>query len=103
MQTRSSEEIEESTERLLQDLNVVVHDGEELLKATAENLNDRAQAAREKLAEALEVAKDTRQKLQDQVVAGAQATNQFIRDNPYRSLGVAFGVGMVIGVFINRR
>jgi ElaB/YqjD/DUF883 family membrane-anchored ribosome-binding protein len=103
MQTRSREEIEESTERLLQDLKVVVHDGEELLQATAENLNDRALAAREKLAAALETAKDMRQKLEDQVVAGAQATNQLIRDNPYRALGIAFGVGMLVGILLNRR
>ena len=103
MQTRTAEDIEDSTERLLQDLNVVVHDGEELLKATGRNLNDRALAAREKLAAALEVARDTRRKLQAQAAAGAEATNQFIQENPYRALGIAFGVGIFLGILINRR
>ena len=103
METRTAEDIEESTERLLQDLQAVVQDGEELLKSTAADLNDRALAAREKLAAALEVAKDTRRKLEAQARAGVQATNQLIRENPYQSLGVAFGVGVFLGILINRR
>ena len=103
METRTAEDIEESTERLLQDLKAVVQDGEELLRSTAADLNDRALAAREKLAAALEVARDTRERLQAQATAGVEATNRLIRDNPYRSLGVAFGVGVLLGIILNRR
>ena len=49
METRSREEIEESTERLLQDLKAVVQDGEELLRAGVQELGERGNAAREKL------------------------------------------------------
>jgi ElaB/YqjD/DUF883 family membrane-anchored ribosome-binding protein len=103
MDTRSSDEIEESTERLLQDLKAVVHDGEELLKAGAQDLSERGVAARERLAAALEVAKDTRRKLEEKAIASARATDQLIRENPYQSIGIAFGVGMLLGVLINRR
>ena len=103
METRSSEEIEQSTEKLLRDLKAVVHDGEELLKAGAQELGERGQAARERLAAALEVAKETRQKLQDRAVASAQATDRLIREYPYQSLGIAFGVGMLFGILVNRR
>jgi ElaB/YqjD/DUF883 family membrane-anchored ribosome-binding protein len=103
METRTTEDIEEYTERLLQDLKAVVQDGEELLKATAADLNDRALAAREKLAAALEVARDTRRRLEAQATAGVRATNHFIRENPYQALGVAFGVGVVLGIIMNRR
>jgi hypothetical protein len=41
MDTRSASDIEESTEKLLQDLKEVVRDGEELLRAGAEELGDR--------------------------------------------------------------
>jgi len=103
METRSAEEIEESTEKLLQDLKAVVRDGEELLKAGASELSDRGQAARERLAAALEVARDTGRKLQERTVAGAKATDHYIRENPYQSIGIAFGIGMLFGVLINRR
>src|SRR5438552_18656566 len=103
METRSAEEIEVSTEKLLQDLKAVVRDGEELLKAGAEELGERGLAARERLTAALEVAKDTRRKLQERATAGAKATDRLVREHPYESLGVAFGVGMLLGVLINRR
>ena len=103
MDTRSAEEIEASTERLLQDLQAVVHDGEELLKAGAADLSERGMAARERLAAALEVAKETRRKLEERAREGAKATDRLIREHPYQSVGVAFGVGMLLGILINRK
>src|SRR6266478_2360033 len=103
METRSAEEIEESTERLLQDLRAVVHDGEELLKAGASELSERGMAARERLAAALEAAKETRRKLEERALAGARATDRVIHEHPYESIGIAFGVGMLIGVLVNRK
>jgi ElaB/YqjD/DUF883 family membrane-anchored ribosome-binding protein len=103
MQTRSAEEIEDSTEKLLRDLKAVVHDGEELLRAGAKDLSERGIAARERLAAALEVAKETRRKLQERAVNGARATDRMVREHPYQSIGVAFGVGMLIGILVNRR
>jgi ElaB/YqjD/DUF883 family membrane-anchored ribosome-binding protein len=103
METRSAEEIEQSTERLLQDLKAVVHDGEELLRAGAADLSERGLAARERLAAALEVAKETRRRLQERAIASARATNRLIRENPYQSVGIAFGIGLLFGILVNRR
>ncbi len=103
METRSSSEIEATTEKLLQDLKAVVRDGEELLKAGAQDLSERGMAARERLAAALEVAKDTRRKLEEKARAGVQATDELIREHPYQSIGVAFGIGMLLGVLLNRK
>lgn len=103
METRSPEDLEESTERLLQDLKAVVQDGEELLQASANDLSERGLAARERLAAALEVAKETRQKLEERARAGVQATDRLIREYPYQSIGVAFGVGMLLGILVNRK
>ena len=103
METRSAEEIEESTEKLLADLKNVVRDGEELLRAGAQELGERGMVARERLTAALELAKDTARKLQDQATLSAQATDRLIRENPYQSIGIAFGVGMLFGIMVNRR
>ena len=103
METRSPEEIEESTEKLLQDLKAVVRDGEELLRAGAAELGERGAAAREKLAAALEVARETQRKIQERAIEGARATDQLIRENPYQAIGIAFGVGMLFGVLVARR
>jgi len=103
MEPRSESEIEQSTEKLLQDLKEVVRDGEELLKAGMEDLSERGAAAREKLAAALEVARDTQRRLQERAVAGAQATDRIIRQHPYESIGLAFGIGLLFGVVMCRR
>lgn len=103
METRSASDIEESTEKLLQDLKEVVRDGEELLRAGADELSERGSAAREKLAAALEVAKETQRRLQDKAIAGAKAADSYIRENPYQSIGIAFGVGLILGLLATRR
>jgi ElaB/YqjD/DUF883 family membrane-anchored ribosome-binding protein len=103
MQSSSGEDIAASTEKLLQDLKAVIRDSEELLRAGARDLSERGLAAREKLAAALEVAKDTQRKLQAQVVSGAKATDRMIREHPYQSVGVVFGIGMLLGILANRR
>jgi len=103
MESRSAEEIEDSTEKLIRDLKAVVHDGEELLRAGARDLSELGVAARERLAAALEVAKETRRRLQERAVNGARATDRIVHEHPYQSIGVAFGVGMLVGILVNRR
>jgi len=103
MESRSAEEIEDSTEKLIRDLKAVVHDGEELLRAGARDLSERGVAARERLAAALEVAKETRRRLQERAVNGARATDRIVHEHPYQSIGVDFGVGMLVGILVNRR
>jgi ElaB/YqjD/DUF883 family membrane-anchored ribosome-binding protein len=103
MNTDSENEIEGSTEKLLADVKQVVRDGEELLRAGAGELTEKGRAARERLAAALESAKETGRKLQEKTVAGAKATDKVIREHPYQSIGIAFGVGLLIGVLVNRK
>jgi ElaB/YqjD/DUF883 family membrane-anchored ribosome-binding protein len=39
---------------------------------------------------------------QEKVVAGAKATDRTIRENPYQSIGIAFGIGLFLGYLIKR-
>ena len=103
METRSAEEIEASTEKLLQDLKAVIRDGEALLKAGARELGERGQAARERLGAALEMAKDTQRRLRERAVASARATDRLLHEHPYESVGIAFGIGMMVGILAARR
>ena len=103
MQNRSGEGIEQSTEKLMQDLKAVVRDGEELLRAGAHELGERGMAARERLAAALEAAKETRRRLEQRARESLKTTDRVVREHPYQSIGIAFGVGLLIGVLINRK
>jgi ElaB/YqjD/DUF883 family membrane-anchored ribosome-binding protein len=101
--SQPSESGEVTTQKMLDDLKTVVRDGEELVKATAGELGEKTRAAREKLASALEAAKESCACLEERAVAGAKATDKAIREHPYQSIGIAFGIGLLLGVLANRR
>jgi ElaB/YqjD/DUF883 family membrane-anchored ribosome-binding protein len=103
METNSESELKESTQKLLHDLLQVVHDGEEVLRAGAGELGEKGAAARVKLSAAIASAKETARKLQEKAVVGAKATDKVIREHPYQSIGIAFCVGLLVGVMINRK
>ena len=94
--------MEATTERLLEDLKAVLDDGEQLLRAGAQNLSERGLAARARLTAALEVAREIRRKLQGRARTGVKVTDRAIRDHPYEAIGIAFGIGVVIGAILNR-
>jgi len=92
-----------STDRLVSDLKTVARDTEELLKASAGEVGDKARETRARLTDALERAKESCERWQEKAVAGAKATDKVIRDHPYQSLGIAFAAGLLIGVLVTRK
>ena len=93
----------ETEGKVLADLKRVVEDSEELLVDSAGVVGEKAHEIRERLARTIDVAKVTGRRLEEKVKAGAKATDQVIREHPYPSLGVAFGVGIVIGFLLQRK
>ena len=89
--------------KLVADVKVVMHDLEEMIKATAGDMSDKAREMRARLNASLASARAACGRLEEKAVAGARATDKVIRDHPYESIGVAFGVGLLIGVLVTRR
>ena len=94
---------QEANQRLAGDLKVVVRDAEDLLKATAGEAGEKVKEVPSRLMTALDSAKSTCERLQDKTVEAAKATDHVIREHPYESIGIAFGVGLLIGVLVGRR
>ena len=57
---------------------------------------------RARLEAATEKAKEVCKRLQEQTVAAAKATDKAVREHPYQAIGIAFGVGLLIGVLAGR-
>ena len=93
---------QEANEQLTGDLKAVVRDAEDLMKATASQTGEKVSEVRSRLAAAVESAKATCQRLEQKAVAAAKATDQAIRQHPYESIGIAFGLGLLIGVLVAR-
>lgn len=102
----SGVEDEVSKEKLMQDLRVVVRDAEELLRATAGQAGDKVASARERVQESLAVAKERLIAAEHAVVEktkqAAKATDEYVHENPWKSVGIAAGVGLIVGMLISR-
>jgi ElaB/YqjD/DUF883 family membrane-anchored ribosome-binding protein len=93
-------------EKLIADFKVVLADAEELLKATAAQTGDKAAEMREKVTEHLKRAKFRLQEEQEKVMTRtkevANATDDYVHENPWQAVGVAAGVGFLLGLVIGR-
>lgn len=85
------------TEQAMQDLGTAVREGEAALQGGGNGPDLRA-----KLQAAIDKATATCQRLQDKTVAAAKATDEAIREHPYQTAGIAFGLGLLIGVLAMR-
>ena len=94
---------EQANQRLASYLKAVIRDAEELIKATAGQAGDKVAELRSRLTAGLESAKATCHRLEEQTVAAAKATDRTIREHPYESIGIAFGVGLLVGLLVARK
>jgi ElaB/YqjD/DUF883 family membrane-anchored ribosome-binding protein len=89
---------EVSIEKLVEDLTVLAQDVEELVKVSSANLGKESQ---EQLASAVQRIKARSERLKHQAIKGAKATDRAIRLHPYTALGIAVGVGFILGALAN--
>lgn len=94
-------------ERLISDLKRVVADAEHLLHATASQTGAEVADLRTKVQSTLAAAKaslaDAQHVVVDKAKEVGRATDDFVHENPWKSIGVAAGVGLVVGLLIGRR
>ncbi len=95
-----------SKEKLMQDLQLVVSDAEELLRATAGQAGDKVTAAREKIQDSLKGARARLEEAQEAMLEktkqAARATDDYVHENPWRAVGIAAGFGLLVGMLISR-
>ena len=93
----------EYTQATSNDLGTLAEDARALMAATADVAGEKVSEARERLAAALDSAKEVAGRVRDKAVEGAQAADEAVRENPYQAIGIAFGVGAIIGCLVARR
>ena len=95
------------TDKLMADLRLVVADAEELLRTTAGQAGEGAAELRDKVRASLLRARDSLADAQETALAKAKAAGRaaddYVHDNPWRSIGIAAGFGLVVGLLIGRR
>jgi len=81
----------------------LAEDARALMATTADVAGEKVSEARKRLTAALESCKELYGQARDKAVDGARATDQVVRENPYQVMGIALGIGAVIGYVIGSR
>ena len=94
-------------EILMADFQTLVYDAEKLLEHTASRAGDQAEELRAQIKDSLfkarETLEETKESLKDRSQAAVVATEDYVQANPWQSVGIAAGVGFVLGLLATRR
>ena len=97
---------EAAKDKLVTDLKTLVNDAEELFKATATQAGEKVAVARQKVEQSLIEGKKALADAEKVVVKKskecAEIADDYVRENPWGAIGIAAGVGLVLGLLIRR-
>ncbi|HAB01844.1 MAG TPA: DUF883 domain-containing protein [Pseudomonas sp.] len=103
----ASKSAKNAQEILMADFQALVRDTEKLLADTANLAGDQAEELRAQVHERLNQARETLQVTQESLRERGQAAlsdaEQYVQEKPWHAIGIAAGVGLLIGLLANRR
>jgi ElaB/YqjD/DUF883 family membrane-anchored ribosome-binding protein len=95
-----------TTDKLLEDLKVVVQDAEELLRATAGQTGEKIESVRARAQESLRAARvrlvAAGAEIEGRARAAAKVTDEYVHENPWTSVAIAAAVGFLVGSLSRR-
>jgi ElaB/YqjD/DUF883 family membrane-anchored ribosome-binding protein len=96
-----------SADQLLDDLTAVIRDAENLLRATAAQTGEKVDEMRARAEESLRMAKERLSGIEEETLKHARVlageADEYVRGNPWQAVGIAAGVGLVLGLLMSRR
>ena len=94
-------------DKFVQDMKLVISDAEELLRATASQAGEQIAVARERIQDSLHQAKvklaEADAVVRERARQAARYTDEYVHENPWRAIGVAAGIGLLLGLMLGRR
>ncbi len=94
-------------DKLMNDLRVVIADAEEVLRMTADEAGQSAADLRSRIQNRMNQAKSDLIHVHEAAISKAKAagyaTDEFVHENPWKSIGIAAGVGALMGLLVSRR
>jgi ElaB/YqjD/DUF883 family membrane-anchored ribosome-binding protein len=96
-----------SKDKLIEDFHSVISDTEELMRSVSSESGGKAQALRTKLEQNLQHVKGYLQDFEESVVdkskVAARVTDDYVHENAWQTVGLAIGLGVVIGLLLRNR
>ena len=98
---------EQTRTKLVDEFSNVLSEAEDMLKRAANETGDKARDLRSQVEAKLLTAKLRLQELEGQAVdrakEAARATDDYVHEHPWQSIGIAAAIGVLIGLMMNRR
>ena len=91
------------TQAISNDMSRLAEDAGALMAATADVAGEKVVEARRRFAAALESGKEIYGRVRDKTVEKARAADEAMHEHPYQAIGIAFGVGAILGYLVARR
>ncbi|MFA7666888.1 MAG: DUF883 family protein [Burkholderiaceae bacterium] len=94
-------------EKLVADIQTVMAELDELVRDSAAEVGDELGDLKDKLRDQVDAARDLLADVEDRVArrarSAARAGDDYVHENTWTSIGIAAGVGVLIGLLLNRR
>jgi ElaB/YqjD/DUF883 family membrane-anchored ribosome-binding protein len=92
---------------MLSDLQAALEDTESALNDLAEEGGNLSKGMRDKISANLQDLKqkllETEKMVAEKAKVAAKATDEYVHENPWQSIGVAAGIGFLVGLLVSRR
>jgi len=89
------------------DMKTLVKDAQELFREATLATGEKADELRNRGLLMLEAAMDKAQQIQalalEKGKEAAQTTDEFVHEHPWKAVGIAAGIGLLVGMLISRR
>jgi ElaB/YqjD/DUF883 family membrane-anchored ribosome-binding protein len=85
------------------DLGTLAKDARSLITATTDAASQKFGEARERVVQTVHSAKEIAGRVRDQSVDYAKAADEAVHEHPYKAIGIALGVGALLGYLASRR
>jgi ElaB/YqjD/DUF883 family membrane-anchored ribosome-binding protein len=85
-----------------EDIRVLLKDVESALSETTGEAAEKFAEVRERLRAVLAEGQSSYERACDEAVRRAKQADHFVRENPYYAVGVAAGVGALVGILLSR-
>lgn len=92
---------------IMSDLQAALDDTEAVLKDLADEGSAVSQSVRDRISANLKGVKaklqETEALVTDKAKEAARVTDEYVRENPWQTIGIAAGVGFLLGLLVSRR